>query len=248
MPKLSSYATVNKPKRLRRRKKRIPRKPPIELTLEEKTAELYDQLIAASPRIPLPEKLKDKKYYELLKRVGRGRVSKEALQSIIDASEEHLLVGPIGRELDVDSKVRTIFKLGGTSMSDCYQESFTFIAMRLPSGKIGLTNRDGDIYEYGANTMIYAEKLGTIKLPMDLREWSSRWMAAFFRLRLRHAETHGSCNGGRIGYKVATLHNIRRINSSPSKKQRREISKNISKPVFDADEVGLDVEYDENFE
>jgi len=169
-------------------------------------------------------------------------VSDDVLRKLINAPEDSLIAGPIGRELDADSKLRTIFNLSNVSMNDCYHDAISFIALRLPTGKIGLTNTDGDIYMYDANTKIYAVKLGVTRLPVDLREWNNKWLSCFFKLRLRHAETHSSCNGGRVSYKADKLHTIRRINSSPSKKQRREISKDISKPVFEAAEVDLNVD------
>jgi hypothetical protein len=248
-----SQPKTKRTKRLRRRKQPV-KVIKVELTLEEKTDALY-KMLSSESGTPVPAKCNDKKFYRLMSRLAKGKISNAMFTQLVNLDDDKLVAGPIGRVLETDSYMRTAFHLQWISLTDHCQESMNVIAMRLPNGMVGVVTRDGDIFEYKPGIWMYAEKVSTTALDFDLRKWNSRWVKAYFRLKLRHADTHGHINVAKPRYKTQELHQIRRINSSPSKKQRREISKNISvKPILDAgdgymdDDVYLDEDHPSTFE
>ena len=237
MPK--PYSNNPKTKKLRRRAKRPPSKPTT--TPKGKTEELYNYLISKGHH--LDEGLKDEKFYNVLKRFRNSKIGAGTLSRLVQVSPDKLLCGPIGKVLGVEESLRTIFQLRHISLPDFFNSNFEIMAMRHNSGKIVLFDSAGHKWEHLPRQWIYAELVATRVMPADLRKWPSSWVINYFRARVLNVGRKGRCNIGTsssaIDGGVNKLHQIRKINSFPTRKQQKKISKNTSKQVFDANDIDM---------
>lgn len=231
---MSSSYSATKGKKLRRRSttKKAPALSRMESLFNEVTGEFG----------PIDDRFKDERYYQLLRRLALGRITSSTLSRIAKLPEEKLVCGPIGSVFKVNSPLRSLVSMRSASLPDKKTSKFTVIAMKC-NELVVLLDASGGVLQYDPRKMIYGEMVSFIPLPPDLRKWDAVWSKNYLRASLQKNNRHNVSNplypqeswsGG-----VSQLHQIRRINKNPSKKQQQPSRK--AKQVFNMDEIATPV-------
>ena len=230
---MSDQYSKTKGKKLRRRSSTSKSRGPV----LSKTEALYKHLTDKGHT--LDEKLKDDKYFVLLKRLSDGRVPLQIISYLMSVPEEKLVIGTIDSVFKAGTPLKSIIKVQHMSFSDTKMTSGEFIALR-QQGIVLLIDGNGHVYRYQPNKLVFGELLGVSPLPADLRKWDQGWAKLFLRASLIDRASAAPSNLGEkpqniFGGGVAKLHQIRKINQYPGKKQL--ITQRRTKEIYDMDAV-----------
>jgi hypothetical protein len=236
----SSYSTNTKGKKLRRRS--TTKKGPALSRMES----MFNDVVGEHGA--LDEKFKDEKYYQLLRRLALGRVTYSTVQRIGLLPEERLVCGSIGAVFKANSPLRSLISMRHASLPDKKASKFTVIATKV-NELVLLIDSSGGILQYDPKKMIYGELVGFQPLPPDLRKWDAVWSKNYLRASVQSNNRHDVSNPlypqESWGGGVSQLHQIRRINKNPSKKQKQPSRK--AKQVYNMDELAIPVFNNPNY-
>jgi hypothetical protein len=224
---MSSKYLQTKGKKLRRRSTEN-KGPPL-----SKSEALFKK--AESDGLSLHESLREEKNYRLLRRVVDGRLSQATAEHLAALPPERVVYGNVDSVFKASSPLKYMLSLKHISLCDNSLTKSRFVGMRSGSNVI-LINEAGKVLRYSASKWVYAELIKIEQLPADLRKWDPLWSKMFIKLQLLDIQ---ASNKGRklpmVSSDVNKLHQIRKINHSPGKKQLAAQQK--IKEVYDMDEV-----------
>lgn len=227
---MSNQYSKTKGKKLRRRTSSAP---------DTRTkSEIAIEKLASQHNITVHEKMKDDKYFRLLRRLLNGRVDQGIFSLLESLTDEQLTYGTIDSVFKASSPIKSLIKLGCASLPDMSINGGEFIAQRVGS-LVYLCDKRGKVLKYNPKKMVYTRLLSSIELPVDLRKWDADWAKFFIRAGLVDNISNDRCNVGSSKFLLAggtsKLHSIRKINPNPGKRQRAVVQK--TKAVYDMDQV-----------
>jgi hypothetical protein len=230
-----SSQSLTKGKTLRKRSKNGKKK---DVSPQGKIDALFKTL--ASDGHKLDERLKEERFHILLKRIANGRCPYSIGNRLAKLEEGVLARGSVDSIFKASSALKVIVTLKNTSFSDGRHSSCEFIGIRT-GGVVQLVGADGSMHKYDPSKLVYGQVVRITSLPADLRKWDPAWSTAFLKATMAHRVTNERCNKGSsqkvIHGGIGKLHQIRKINRNPSKKQL--IKQEQSKEIFDMPDMPL---------
>lgn len=208
--------TTHKGKKLRRRVKTGPVKSKAEL--------LYDALVQTG--VTLPIKIKQEKYIPLMDRLLQGSVDKTTVTRFLKLPEDKFICGTLESVFKTNTALRHLITTGLAVLPDQTVKSSSFVGVYdKETQQINLVHHTGKIFRYSPGSIVYLELEKQEELPADLRKWDPRISKSYIVLSLEHISgdsrrTRDKKNPSSVVTAgVNGLHQIRKINSNPSKKQ-----------------------------
>ena len=197
-------------------------------TPDQLAGALWDKLTTKGYTIP--RSFRDGKFLRLLRRVEKGMFAQSTLNNIFENADK-LVCGPASSVFFPDkAQLFTMIIFQHDVLGEDY-----YISDHGRANKISVGGQKREAFECSVNEWVYAIKKEEKHLPYDMREWPDNFVRAFFRARLGDSETRTVSDQERslrlLGHKPLKekLHNIRRINSKPSKIQQRIIERQNQK-------------------
>ena len=191
---------------------------------------LYKRICSTSG-VDLPKFLASEKYLPLLKHAHNGYLNPGRLMYLTE--EEPLWVSKVGDLFpQTDSGLPFEFSFGLFCVDSLSLEDDKGMAIR--RGKnITLLGYRGNRYELPESWDVTAIKPRTAEMPADMREWAAEQRIQFLRFKNEDVQLSPVMDNTRSPSglirkpMLERLHKIRRINTYPSKAQRRRIDREV---------------------
>ena len=207
---------TNKGKRLRRRVSKGP--------VKSKVEQLYDQVVHLG--VTLPVNAKQEKFIPLLALLLQGRIDTKTAKHIVALPDDKYVYGTVETVFKTNTALRYYTDAKFVLLPDQIAKNSGFVGTHNKGAKqIHLIHHTGKVFKYNPGSLVYMELQEQKELPADLRKWDPRISKTYISLNLakmsgenrrtRDKQTTSSV----IKEGVKSIHQIRRINVHPSKKQ-----------------------------
>jgi hypothetical protein len=184
----------------------------------------------------LPEKAKDEKFIPLMQRVIDGQLPAARAIALLSSPDDKLICGTVASVFKATSLLKSLISVRNVSFPDQSVDKLIVMGVREErTGRVLLVQKSGKRLMYNDTDLVYCVIQSKKQLPPDMREWDYRWANAYIAAKMMSTASDSGRTRERenpmdiVSGGVEKLHQIRKINHSPGKKQIAENGKTLQR-------------------